>query len=62
MKGESQLSRQMEFLSQEQGTLRGVRGQDLRDTLGHLGYAAYFKAAGTSLDQYCAEEFGLDLR
>jgi len=64
MKGESQLSKQMEFLSQEQGALRGVRGRELRDTLGHLGlgYGAYFKAAGTSLDQYCAEEFGIDLR
>lgn len=64
MRGESQLSRQMEFLSQEPGSLRGVRGRELRDSLEHLGlgYGAYFKAAGTSLDQYCAEEFGIDLR
>ena len=64
MRGESQLSRQMEFLSQEPGSLRGVRGRELRETLEHLGlgYGAYFKAAGTSLDQYCAEEFGIDLR
>ncbi len=61
---ENQLSRQMEFVSLEPGSLRGVRGRELLDSREHLGlgYGADFKAAGTSLDQYCAEEFGIDLR
>jgi len=64
MAKESLLSRQMEFLSQDPGSLRGIRGRDLHDTIDHLGlnYGAFFKACGTSVEQYCAEEFGIDLR
>jgi hypothetical protein len=58
------LTKQMSFLSQDPATLRSVRGRELRETLDHmdLGYNAFFKAAGTSIEQYCAEEFGVDLR
>jgi hypothetical protein len=52
------------FLSQEPEQLRSLKGQTLYETLRSLGipYNAYFKAAETDLDEYCAEEFGLDLR
>ena len=64
MTHESLLNRQMEFLSQDPATLRGMRGGELKDTLDHLdlGYGAFFKAADTNIEQYCAEEFGIDLR
>jgi len=64
MKHDTLLSRQMEFLGQDPATLQAVRGRELHETLDHLGlnYGAFFKAVGTSIEQYCADEFGIDLR
>ncbi|MCK5558854.1 MAG: hypothetical protein KAJ01_10760, partial [Candidatus Hydrogenedentes bacterium] len=52
------------FLSQEREQLRSISGQRLYETLRSLGiaYNAYFKAADTDLEEYCAEEFGIDMR
>jgi len=58
------VAERVRFLSQEPEQLRSMKGRDLYDTLGSLGitYGAYFRASDTSLEEYCAEEFGLDLR
>jgi len=52
------------FLSQDPSRLRDVRGQRLYDTLGSLGlsHEQYFRALGTNVDDYCAQEFGVDMR
>ncbi len=52
------------FLSQEPEQLHALKGQRLYETLRSLGitYSAYFRAADTNLEEYCAEEFGIDLR
>ncbi|MFC1735122.1 hypothetical protein ACFL1X_03330 [Candidatus Hydrogenedentota bacterium] len=52
------------FLSQEPAQLRSMRGSDLYETLRtlSLNYSQFFKAAGTSVEAYCAEEFGVDLK
>jgi hypothetical protein len=51
------------FLSQEPAALRSVRGQALYDTLQSLGltHQHYFRALDTTLPDYCAQEFGVDL-
>ncbi|MBM3288939.1 MAG: hypothetical protein FJY92_02185, partial [Candidatus Hydrogenedentes bacterium] len=51
------------FLSQEPDRLRGVRGRALYETLGSLGltHAQYFRALGTNVSDYCAQEFGIDV-
>lgn len=52
------------FLSQEPTRLREFRGQRLYETLGSLGltHEQYFRALGTNLEDYCAQEFGIDVR
>jgi hypothetical protein len=52
------------FLGQEPGRLREFRGQRLYDALNTLGltHEQYFRALGTGIDDYCAQEFGVDLR
>jgi hypothetical protein len=52
------------FLSQEPEQLRSIKGERLYETLRSFGipYSAYFRAADTNLEEYCAEEFGIDLR
>ncbi len=54
---------QVAFLSQPADKLRTTRGQALYDTLGNLGltHAHYFRALGTDISDYCAQEFGVDL-
>lgn len=61
---DGQIREQLRFLGQEKERLRGVRGQGLYDTLGGLGltHAHFFKALGTTVEDYCAQEFGVDLR
>ena len=51
------------FLSQEPSRLHEFRGQDLYETLGTLGlsHGQFFRALGTNLEDYCAQEFGVDL-
>jgi len=51
------------FLSQEAGRLREFRGQQLYETLGTLGlsHGQYFRALDTNLEDYCAQEFGVDI-
>lgn len=51
------------FLSQDPDRLRQTRGRDLYDQLGSLGitYGQYFRALGTTVQDYCAQEFGIDL-
>lgn len=51
------------FLSQEPGQLRQVRGRDLYETLAGLGltYGQYFRSLGANVNDYCAQEFGIDL-
>lgn len=53
----------MRFLSQEPGKLRGIRGRDLYESLQGLGlsHGQYFRALGTTAQDYCAQEFGVDL-
>jgi HK97 family phage major capsid protein len=58
------VAERVRLLSQEPEQLRAVKGQALYEQLRSLGitYNAYFRAADTSLEEYCAEEFGIDLR
>lgn len=55
---------QVAFLSRPPEQLQALRGRDLYDTLAGLDltHGQYFRAMGTSLDDYCAAEFGADLR
>lgn len=52
------------FLGQPEEALRAIRGRDLYDTLEGLGlsHGQYFRALGTTAQDYCAQEFGVDLR
>jgi len=51
------------FLAQEPAKLRQLRGQALYETLSALGltHQHYFRALGTNLEEYCAQEFGIEL-
>lgn len=51
------------FLSQDPDQLRQVRGCGLYETLRSLGLShfQYFRALGTTVADYCAQEFGIDL-
>lgn len=51
------------FLRQEPGRLREMRGRSLYETLDSLGlsYNQYFRAMETNLQDYCAQEFGVDI-
>lgn len=51
------------FLSQEPERLRGLRGSELYESLKSFGltYKQYFRALGTNVTDYCAQEFGVDL-
>jgi hypothetical protein len=53
----------VKFLSQDPERLRGVRGRDLYETLGQLGltHSHFFRALGTNVQDYCAQEFGIDV-
>lgn len=53
----------MRFLGQEAGKLRAVRGRELYESLQGLGltHGQYFRALGTNAQDYCAQEFGVDL-
>jgi len=51
------------FLSQDPSRLSAVRGRELYETLGQLGltHGQFFRALGTNLQDYCAQEFGVDV-
>lgn len=51
------------FLSQPEDQLRAVRGRELYETLSGLGlsHGQFFRALGTNINDYCAQEFGVDL-
>ncbi|GMW01794.1 MAG: hypothetical protein AMXMBFR84_29310 [Candidatus Hydrogenedentota bacterium] len=52
------------FLSRDPEQLRQSRGLELYETLGALGlsHQQYFRALGTNAEDYCAQEFGIDLQ
>jgi HK97 family phage major capsid protein len=51
------------FLAQEPDALRGIRGRDLYEQLNNLGltHNQYFRAMDTNVQEYCAQEFGVDM-
>jgi len=57
------LREQAAFLARPPETLRQCRGRELYETLAGLGltHAHFFRALGTTLEDYCAAEFGADL-
>lgn len=61
---DGKIRERMNFLGQERERLRSVRGQALYDSLNMLGlsHGQFFRALGTNVDDYCAQEFGVDLR
>ncbi len=60
---DTQMKEQIRFLARPQEELRQVRGQDLYETLGNLGlsHRHYFRALDTTVQDYCAQEFGIDV-
>jgi hypothetical protein len=63
MANDTTIRERVRFLGQDRDKLRGVRGQGLYETLQGLGlgHAHYFRALGTTVEDYCAQEFGVDL-
>lgn len=57
------MKERVKFLSQEPGRLRGLRGRELYESLGQLGltHTQFFRALGTNVQDYCAQEFGIDV-
>ena len=51
------------FLSQDADRLHEVRGRALFETLTGLGltHGQFFRALGTTVQDYCAQEFGIDM-
>lgn len=60
---DTQMKEQIRFLAQAPDALRQVRGQGLYETLNNLGltHQHYFRALDTSVQDYCAQEFGIDV-
>lgn len=52
------------FLQQPADKLRQIRGAGLYETLNSLGlnHSHFFRALGTNVEDYCAQEFGVDVR
>ncbi len=57
------ITERVRFLGQPEEKLRGVRGRELYDTLNGLGltHGQFFRALGTDAQDYCAQEFGVDM-
>lgn len=57
------IKEQIRFLGQDADKLRAIRGRELYETLDGLGlsHTQYFRAIGASIQDYCAQEFGVDL-
>lgn len=60
---DTQMKEQIRFLAQSPEDLRQVRGQGLYETLHNLGltHQHYFRALDTTVQDYCAQEFGIDV-
>ena len=60
---EGMIRERLQFLGQPVEKLRSSRGLDLFETLGNLGltHMHYFRALGTNVQDYCAQEFGVDM-
>lgn len=60
---DTQMKEQIRFLAQSPDALRQVRGQGLYETLNNLGlsHQHYFRALDTTVQDYCAQEFGIDV-
>lgn len=60
---EDMVKERVGYLSQDPARLRDDRGQGLYEKLQSLGisYNQYFRALGTNVDDYCAQEFGVDV-
>ena len=63
MVNDTLIRERIRFLGQDRDKLRAVRGQGLYDSLQGLGlnHTHYFRALGTNVEDYCAQEFGVDL-
>lgn len=61
---DSLVKERIQFLQQPADKLRQVRGAGLYETLQSLNltHQHLFRALGTNLDDYCAQEFGVDVR
>ena len=57
---EENVKERVAFLGQEPEQLRSERGAALYDRLQSLGltHGQFFRALGTNLEDYCAQEFG----
>lgn len=57
------MKERVRFLGQDANQLRQVRGRELYETLQTLGltHHHYFRALDTSVQDYCAQEFGVDM-
>jgi len=53
----------LKFLSQDPDRLAAIRGHELYESLGQLGltHGQFFRALGTNVQDYCAQEFGVDV-
>ncbi|MBX3176699.1 MAG: hypothetical protein KF886_05020 [Candidatus Hydrogenedentes bacterium] len=60
---DTQMKEQVRFLAQDPEALRETRGQGLYETLNNLGltHQHYFRALDTTMQDYCAQEFGIDV-
>lgn len=60
---DTQMKEQIRFLAQGPEALRQVRGQGLYESLNNLGltHQHYFRALDTTVQDYCAQEFGIDV-
>ena len=60
---EGAVKERVKFLSQDGERLRGIRGRELYETLGQIGltHGQFFRALGTNVQDYCAQEFGVDV-
>jgi hypothetical protein len=53
----------IKFLSQTTDKLANIRGRELYENLAELGltHGQFFRALGTSMQDYCSQEFGIDI-
>lgn len=63
-RSDSLMKEQVHFLGQDRDSLASLRGRQLYDTLARLNltHGQYFRALDTTVDEYCREEFGADLK
>lgn len=63
-RSKSLMKEQVHFLGQDKESLAALRGRDLYESLSqlNLSHGQYFRALDTTLDEYCREAFGADLK